>query len=481
MSKSALNRRNFMTGLGAAGMAGVLAACSGGDAQAPTAPGAGGGGDGTLRWWDHLGGLRDVHTEWAQRIGEEIGMSIEYSYNEPGAHSEALQLANQSNQLPDAFSPILDLPLPALVEAGWAHELTISDEAVARLPEGSFVEGLTMLDGKIYAMPTSTGHQYIACTWFNTDIQEEVGFDAPHSYQEFIDALEMIDAHGEYSPMTIALGAKGRMREQIDDLAQAAGFPGSQGLRYDTGEYDYSHDAYITAIELYKEIYDRGLILPGSNNFQIPDARGRWAAGNIGFHIDGPYSPGGVRSLNPDALPTMGVAGMLTPEGEDVISTKGAPWGGMIVSGKTQHPEEASRLLESFTERDYQVQLALGMDAPPIVLDAVAEADVIEPYAWLIEDYQERVFRGPQAIVRNPEIAKAEARRVPVSTELGDVIQGYLGGELSDLRAELVKLSDSWSQTRENAVEAAVDQDGAEVELSDWEFPDWERGVDYTY
>src|SRR5690625_7927202 len=50
-------------------------------------------------------------------------------------------------------------------------------------------------------------------------------------------------------------------------------FPGYQGLRYDTGEYNYDHDAYINAIELYKEISDNGWLLPGTNNFQIPDAR----------------------------------------------------------------------------------------------------------------------------------------------------------------------------------------------------------------
>lgn len=43
--------------------------------------------------------------------------------------------------------------------------------------------------------------------------------------------------------MTTALGAAGRMREQIDDLALAGGLPGQQGLRYDTGAYEYHHDA----------------------------------------------------------------------------------------------------------------------------------------------------------------------------------------------------------------------------------------------
>jgi len=55
------------------------------------------------------------------------------------------------------------------------------------------------------------------------------------------------------------------------------------------------------------------MLLPGTNSFQIPDARGRWAAGNVGFFIDGPWSPGGVRALNEAHLPKMAQAGELTP------------------------------------------------------------------------------------------------------------------------------------------------------------------------
>ncbi|ACQ79799.1 extracellular solute-binding protein family 1 [Beutenbergia cavernae DSM 12333] len=477
---STIDRRAFMGGLGLAGMAGMLAAC-GGESAPPNASGGGGGGaDGTLRWWDHLGGLQDLHDQWAADEGERLGVTIEHTYNEPGKATEALQLANQSDQLPDVYTPLVGLPMPALVDAGWIHEITLSDEAIARLPEGSFVEGLTMLDGKIYGLPAFTDKQYAACTWYNSAIAEEVGFEPPTSYDEFLAVLQAIADHGAYAPMTMALGATGRMREQIDDLAQAGGFPGYQGLRYDTGEYEYHHDAYVAAIELYKEISDRGFLLPGTNNFQIPDARGRWAAGEIAFHMDGPYSPGAVRSLNPDALEFMAVAGMLTPEGDEVVATRGARGADWVVGGTTQVAEYASQLIETFTQEDYQTALASGMDQPPIVLDTVAGADVIEPYAWLVEEFRTRIFRGPQPIVRNVDVATVQANQSPVAPELGNVIQGYLGGEISDLRAALVDLSDANSAALDDAIATAVD-DGAEVSRADWEFPDWVRGQDYTY
>lgn len=480
MARSAFTRRHFMGGLGLTGMTGLLAAC-GGDSPPPDPAGGGGGGsNGVLRWWDHLGGLQDLHDEWAATQGERLGITIEHTYNEPSAATEALQLANQSNQLPDVYSPIIALPLPALVDAGWVQEIVLSAETTARLPEGTFVEGLTMLDGKIYGLPAFTDKQYVACTWYNADIAEEVGFDPPKSYDDFRATLRAIADHGKYAPMTIALGVTGRMREQIDDLAQAGGFPGFMGMRFDTGEYEYHHDAYINAIELYKEISDSGWLLPGTNGFQIPDARGRWAAGQIGFHIDGPYSPGAVRSLNADFLPHMAIAGMLTPEGEDVVATKGARGGDWVIGGSSAVAEIASQLVETFTQDDYQTALASGMDQPPLNLDVVADADVIEPYAWLVEDFKQRVFRAPQPLVRNVAVTEVESRRVPVAPELGNVIQGYLGGELTDLRAELTKLSDANSTALDDAIAAAA-AEGADVSRADWEFSDWQRGQDYTY
>jgi multiple sugar transport system substrate-binding protein len=452
------------------GIAGLAASCGG--PSSPPSPG--------LRWWDHFGGLQDLHDEWASEQTDKLGIDIEHTYNEPGAATEALQLANQANQLPDVYTALVGLPLPALVDAGWAHEITLSDEARSRLPEGAFVEGLTLLDGKVYGLPAFSERQYVACTWYNATIAEQVGFEEPQSYDDFLGVLRSIAADGRFAPMTIALGATGGMLEQINDLAQAGGFPGYQGLRYDTGEYEYHHDSYVNAIELYKEISDSGWLLPGSASFQIPDARGRWAAGAVAFHIDGPYSPGAVRSLNPDMLPNMAVAGMLTPEGEDVVATRPARGADWVVGGSTHVAEQASKLIESFTQEDYQSGLAAGMDQPPILLDVVASADVIDPYAWLVDDFAQRIFRAPQAIVRNIEVAKVESKLAPVTPDLGNVVQGYLGGQTSDLRSALKDLSDASTSSLDKAIESAR-SDGAEVERADWEFPDWKPGKDYTY
>jgi len=132
------------------------------------------------------------------------------------------------------------------------------------------------------------------------------------------------------------------------------------------------------------------------------------------------------------------------------------------MAGNSGNPEAATLVLESFTQDDYQAALAEAMDQPPLNLDTVAEADVIEPYATLIADFKKRVFRAPQAQVRKVEVSKALALATPIAPHLGDLIQGYLGGNITDLKGELVKLSDNFSRDLDSAIEKA-NAEGADV------------------
>jgi hypothetical protein len=110
----------------------------------------------------------------------------------------------------------------------------------------------------------------------------------------------------------------------------------------------------------------------------------------------------------------------------------------------------------------------------------VDSADVIEPYKKIINLFKEQVFQGPQAIVRNPDIAAVDAQRKPITPHLGQVIQGYLGGNITDLKAALKKLSDDNEADREQAMTAAKSS-GATVSADDYVFSDWKPGADYTY
>ncbi|WP_337061701.1 ABC transporter substrate-binding protein [Kineococcus sp. G2] len=474
-----ITRRSLLAGSGALVGTAALAACGGGGGESGASAGAG-----TLRWWDHFSALQKFHAEWAAQQSQELGVQVDYTYNDVSRAPEALQLANQSNQLPDLYSNILALPLSALVAEGWVHELELDGDQLASLPEGSLTEGITSLDGKVYGLPLFSYQQYSAAHWFNTDIITAADIDPddpPTTYDEYRANLEKIKAKNDgAAPMILALGGTARMGEQIDDIAQVAGFPGFQGMKYHTGEYAYDDDTYVNAIEFWKELNDSGLILAGSGGLTVADARSRWGAGVAGYFPDGPWCAGGVRNVAPEFMDKLGVGPILVPQaGVPVITYRGAPAAQFFVAGSSADPAKASQLAASMMTNEYQKGLAGGMDQPPLDLSVVQEADVVEPYRKLAEWFEETVRRGPEAVVANPQIAKVEALSKPISPQLGDIVQGYLGGDITDLRGALKSLSDAYAADREQAIAAATAA-GAQVSLDDYAFPEWVPGQDWT-
>jgi multiple sugar transport system substrate-binding protein len=253
-------------------------------------------------------------------------------------------------------------------------------------------------------------------------------------------------------------------------------------MTYTTGEFRYDDDSYVDAIEFWKELNDSGYILQGSGSLTVADARSRFGSGIAGFFPDGPWCAGGVRNVTPDFVPLLGVGPILTAEtGAPVVTYRGAPAGQFLIAGNTEDPQKASELVSSFTSAEYLTGLANGMDQPPLDLSVVQGAeDAIEPYKMLAEWFAETVKRGPEAVVKNAQVAKVQAASKPVTPHLGDIVQGYLGGQVSDLKGALRTLNDAFSADREQALATAV-AGGAQVSLDDWAFPDWAPGQDYTY
>lgn len=81
---------------------------------------------------------------------------------------------------------------------------------------------------------------------------------------------------------------------------------------------------------------------------------------------------------------------------------------------------------------------------------------------------------------RKAEVSKALALTTPIAPRLGDLIQGSLGGNITNLKGELVKLNDKFSRDLDSAIKKA-NAKGADVSRADFESSDWKRGKDYTY
>ncbi|MGW5360902.1 ABC transporter substrate-binding protein [Actinopolymorpha pittospori] len=476
-----LTRRGFL-GASALTAAGLVAGCGSSDETSGSGGSSGGKVSGALDWWDHFSSFQKLNDDWAGKQASALGANVTHTYYDASKAPQAFQLAHQAKKMPDVYSNVIGLPLSALVSGKWVHELRLPEETMAKIPQNTLTEGITSLDKKLYGFPLFSFRQSSTLVWMNKDHLTKAGLDPdspPNDYTGFKDACRKLASAG-VTPMTLALGADGgRVRDQVDDMAQAAGFPGYQGLRFATGEYAYHDDSYVTVIEFLKELYDSKFMLPGTNNFSVVDARTRYAAGAVGIFIDGIWCAGGSKALVPTFVDKIASGPILVPTaGTDPWTYRGRPGAAYFVAADSGNPEAASKLIGSFMSEEYQQGMIAAMDQPPLNLDLVANSDAIDAYKKAVTFCKENVFLMPQAIVKNSDIAKVDASRKPITPHVGNIVQGYLGGSIKNLRDDLKKLSDASEADREQAMTKAKSS-GAKVSEDDYIFGDWKPGADY--
>lgn len=475
-----LTRRGLL-GSSALAIAGLAAGCSGSGGN-KTSGGGAAGGTGTLDWWDHFSSFQDLNDNWAKKESKPLGVNITHTYYDASKAPQAFQLAHQANKMPDVYSNVIGLPLPALVSGKWVHELKLSQDTLAKIPKNALTEGITSVNKKLYGFPLFSFRQRTGLIWLNKDLFTKAGLDPenpPTDYAGFKDACRKLKSAG-LMPLTLALGSDGgRVRDEVDDMAQTAGFPGYQGLRFDNGQFAYHDDSYVTVIEFFKELWDGKFMLPGTNTLSVVDSRTRFAAGATGLYLDGIWCAGGCKALVPSFADKIGSGQTPVPDSTSKQWTyRGRPDASYFVSANSDNPEAATKLIGSFMSDDYQRGMIQAMDQPPLNLDLVASSNVLDAYKKVVAFCRDNVFLMPQAIVRNPEVAKVEVYQKPVTPHVGNIVQGYLGGSIKDLRGALKKLSDASQADLEQAMKKAK-ASGAKVSMDDYMFGDWKPGQDY--
>jgi multiple sugar transport system substrate-binding protein len=440
---------------------------------------SGGGDGGSLQVWDHYAPQKGIEEEvFAAFEASPGGMPVEHTVYNPAKMGEALQLAFSSNQMPDLHTLAgLAIPTRRLFDDGWFSPLD--------LPADTRLEGLTVFDGDLYSLTLFSFREYHALAWFNRDLLTKAGLDPedpPVGYDDIrAAAAAMRKAGGDGVYGWIApVQLKGRLADQVHQMAEAAGSPSSEGIDLRTGEYVLASQPYLDAIELWLAMKRDGLLFPGSTSLDARTGRARWATGAAGYFFDGCFNIGVVTKDFPQFADTMGVGPIPVPEPGRPVSVNRQPAGGSFwLSSKSQHAEAANALLSRFAAPEYMVKIAESMPSPPADLSAVDRADVHPTYRRAVDIFREQIFLAPSAIVANPAAALVKAEMQQPQPDFGSLLQGILTGDVDDPRAALQTLSDQLTAERERAIDK-VSKGGVDVTLDAWAFPDWRPGRDFT-
>ncbi len=467
---AAVSRRAFLA------TAATAVAATGSAANAQPAP--------AVRWWDHFGALQKFHPNFAKDFSARTGIPVEFTYYEISRLGQALTLAKQSNQLPDIHTTAgLGYPTAALISEGWFRPIDLSQPARERLGK-TVVEGIHSFGGKLYSFPLFTAKQYTAALWFNKTIAAAAGFDPaspPRSYDAIRAACASVrrTRPGAFG-YTLALGNADRMGEHINDLAQAAGFKGLNGMRFGDGAFAYDDPAYLQAYEFFIALNRDGHMVPGSETYSVSTSRARWATGIAAFFVDGPWCAGGVANNLSAFTNRMDVGAIPTPDGGEASLYRGPASAVFLLSSQSRNPAGANQLLSAFISDEYYAGLAHNMDQPPADLTAVLGNREIHPaYRRIVGYFDKTVFLAPIPILRNGDVAKVQAEAKPINPGVGEILQGVLTGQVSNVKAALVSLNSASERDRQRAM-ASVAAKGARVTLDDYAFPDWKPGTNYS-
>lgn len=314
--------------------------------------------------------------------------------------------------------------------------------------------------------------------FYNKEILEEAGLsedDVPETWDELMDVSEQIQDETEASGTYLNIN-----NYVIGEIVQQMGSAISPEVEleeeHQTGQVKYGSDGVIESAEFIKELVDEGYDDPSDKTRDLNEGPGVFAGGNVAFYFDGPWT---VTNLNKEGFDQekYGVAQIPTKEGEELYNGySGATLkSGYYISKDTEHYEEAKEFLKFFVNRGYELEVEHQESFPPIqeVFDETDKPDDVKTEA--VEIQTENHIATPDPVMNNPEAVKVKTKEESNGTNktMDKVIQGYIAGKVEDLPAELQKMSDDDNKARADAIKEVQD-DGVDIDKSDWEFPDWE-------
>lgn len=465
--------------------AGVALTASG-CARSSTRGGVAHGDAGSLQWWDHFDPLKSALTGLFDEFEGNAGVAVERTVYNPDSMGQALQLAEGSDQLPDVFTNLFGAPSASLVDRGTVAPVELSDEAHRGL-EGSLFEGVHTFDGKTFTVPIFSHRQNSTLTWANSSLLEKADHepeDLPSTWDEFRTLCRDLVASGTEHPWVAPLAHSDRMQEHLVDLAQSAGqtlaMVGSSGNGITdarTGDFPFASEAFLEAFTFLHSLITDGFMLPASTSLDAREARVRWASGEAAIFFDGPWNAGVLNGQFGEFMKGVRVSGPPSPDGRGLTARPPAD-GQFWCAGTSHRREEVGELFSLLTRPEFAVALAENMDQPPADPHALGRAEVPALYSRAVRLLEKNVRTAPSPVVRNPAVGSVIAEMNDIRPDLGDITQGYLGGDIDDLGKELTRFNDRLSTERDRAIDV-VNGAGGDVSVDDWIFEEYRSGDDF--
>lgn len=402
--------------------------------------------------------------------------------------AKIIPLGIQNGDAPDVYQLPPAVPHAQAIAQGWVAPL---DDIIpnfaqwkAAFPPGSFVTGITDFNGKTYTIPLTTNQRYGTMLLYNIDLLQKAGYDPaskPLTWDEFRAAAKKITAQGGGKVFGLLLEGNqtDRLAAWVGGLAEMASGQGNT-MNWKTGQYNYSSDAWLAALDLLLAMKSDGSIYPGSLQLNAPRARAQMPEGIAGMLLQAPWNIPGWEQQNPTFK--FGVAGQPVPNQGQPFPMGYGPGGSnqLWVYAKSPNKAVAADILYQLGTLPMQISWAdLDGAADPPIFPAAAKASTLDALSKRSAAIFKDMVLTPSPEARNPDVSKALLEQHHVTPDAGQTIQGIYTGQLANPKQAMTDLQNLMEAELNRAIKVAQGK-GAKVMRDDWKFANWDPRKDYT-
>lgn len=481
-----------LAGCGGSGTpSGSGTAAAPGATAAPTTAGGAPSLSGTVTHWDTWQSQSAYIDNEVKLFQEATGLTLERTQQQTGAYEDLITLGSRSGDMPDTRFLGDGPPFNEQVANGWLRPVNdlIDEEWLRTFPPYSFVEGINMIDGKIYSAPFESN----AAPWIYLFINNQVFRDAglvdsngdvliPKSWDDVTNYAKTINEKSANKVYGLGFGTAAFNLFSwwwtvfCTGESPTAGF----NIDYRTGKYTMSSDPLAKEfLEQMVAWRDAGLFYPSSMTIDDETARIHFLQGKFGMTVGGVWNqPGWAK----DGFTDYSITTMLTKKGDDpkaffYSSPGGRFW---VMNAEPKNPDGALAWWKWLYSKDagarYAQEFAIGLSVFPEANDPSKIKD--QNFANYVAAAEGKQIPGPQPGVRNPDISKVTPDAV--KPDAGDIVAGVFTDQIKDIPGALKKLEDGMNASLAKAVDAAAAA-GAKVSMADYVFEGWDPSKPFAY
>ena len=362
----------------------------------------------TLRIMNYSAEQQEFYDEAAQVFQEETGIEVVWETLSRDAYNETLPRMFDDNSAPDIFFWLganRVLTVSELLDLGWIQPLDTSvlpDDWMSRWAEGSFVDGINVIDGEVYSFPFNdnkiwgAGYMYI-----NNEVWEAAGLvadDIPATWSELTEVCQTVRDSGPYC---IAIPLEGTHFQRTWYPLAGTNYT-DNFFDYQIGRYNVDDPRHLETFDYIQSLYEADLVIPGVNGRD--ETRAAMAFGEAAIYFGGAWMP----SVFANTYEFTNVTAAATPHPDDGLTGALAQTNSenkFFISSDSENATEATQFIEWMTRPDgYFAQNYLELGFGTLAYSDNA-AYITDPVMLQVVDIAMNVRPTMRVIYPEPAIA----------------------------------------------------------------------------